>query len=105
MPSCSSLLIRTALLMLQSPQLIPALLWINIISACTDWQNNGISAVSYGNNVKAAKPRWSRLQKLLNGKGNIAILTGLPAMQAACSAWKAMRNILKNYPEIAVATG
>ena len=26
MPSCSSLLIRTALLMLQSPQLIPALL-------------------------------------------------------------------------------
>ena len=28
---------------------------INIISACTDWQNNGISAVSYGNNVKAGE--------------------------------------------------
>ena len=48
---------------------------INIISACTDWQNNGISAVSYGNNVKAGDAG------------------GLQRMEG-------YENILKNYPEI-----
>ena len=42
---------------------------INIISACTDWQNNGISAVSYGNNVKAGETEMEQVAKLLNGKG------------------------------------
>ena len=65
---------------------------INIISACTDWQNNGISAVSYGNNVKAGETEMEQVAKLLGGKGNIAILTARPATQAVCSVWKATRT-------------
>ena len=73
---------------------------INIISACTDWQNNGISAVSYGNNVKAGETEMEQVAKLLNGKGNIAILTGPSGDAGGLQRMEGYENILKNYPEI-----
>ena len=73
---------------------------INIISACTDWQNNGISAVSYGNNVKAGETEMEQVAKLLNGKGNIAILTGPSGDSGGLQRMEGYENILKNYPEI-----
>ena len=71
-----------------------------IISACTDWQNNGISAVSYGNNVKAGETEMEQVAKLLNGKGNIAILTGPSGDAGGLQRMEGYENILKNYPEI-----
>ena len=73
---------------------------INIISACTDWQNDGISAVSYGNNVKAGETEMEQVAKLLNGKGNIAILTGPSGDAGGLQRMEGYENILKNYPEI-----
>ena len=49
---------------------------INIVSACTDWESAGISAVSCGDNVKAGENEMQHVADLLGGKGNIAILTG-----------------------------
>lgn len=73
---------------------------INIISACTDWQDNGISAVSYGNNVKAGETEMEQVAKLLGGKGNIAILTGPSGDAGGLQRMEGYENILKNYPEI-----
>ena len=49
---------------------------INVISACTDWENHGISALSCGDNVTAGETEMQHVADLLGGKGNIAILTG-----------------------------
>lgn len=73
---------------------------INVVSAITDWQSNGISAVSYGNNVKAGETEMEQVAKLLNGKGNIAILTGPSGDAGGLQRMEGYENILKNYPDI-----
>ena len=73
---------------------------INIISACTDWENYGISAVSYGDNVKAGEPEMQHVADLLDGKGNIAILTGPSGDSGGLQRMEGYENILKNYPDM-----
>ena len=73
---------------------------INIVSACTDWQNCGISAVSYGNNVKAGETEMQQVADLLGGKGNIAILTGPSGDAGGLQRMEGYENVLKNYPDI-----
>lgn len=73
---------------------------INIISACTDWEEAGIAAVSYGNNVKAGETEMQQVADLLGGKGNIAILTGPSADAGGLQRMEGYENILANYPDI-----
>lgn len=73
---------------------------INIISACTDWESAGISAVSYGNNVKAGETEMQHVADLLGGKGNIAILTGPSADAGGLQRMEGYESILANYPDI-----
>lgn len=73
---------------------------INVISACTDWEANGISAVSYGDNVKAGETEMQNVADLLGGKGNIAILTGPSGDSGGLQRMEGYENILKNYPDI-----
>lgn len=73
---------------------------INIISACTDWESAGISAVSYGNNVKAGETEMQQVADLLGGKGNIAILTGPAGDAGGLQRMEGYENILANYPEM-----
>ena len=73
---------------------------INIISACTDWEGAGISAVSYGNNVEAGETEMQQVADLLGGKGNIAILTGPSADAGGLQRMEGYENILANYPDI-----
>ena len=73
---------------------------INIISACNDWENYGISAVSYGDNVKAGETEMQHVADLLDGKGNIAILTGPSGDSGGLQRMEGYENILKNYPDM-----
>lgn len=73
---------------------------INIISACTDWEGAGISAVSYGNNVKAGETEMQQVADLLGGKGNIAILTGPSADAGGLQRMEGYETILAKYPDI-----
>lgn len=73
---------------------------INIVSACTDWEANGIAAVSYGNNVKAGETEMQHVADLLGGKGNIAILTGPSGDSGGLQRMEGYENVLKNYPDI-----
>lgn len=73
---------------------------INIVSACTDWENNGISAVSYGDNVTAGEVEMQHVADLLDGKGNIAILTGPSGDSGALQRLEGYENILANYPDL-----
>lgn len=73
---------------------------INIVSACTDWQDCGISAVSYGNNVKAGETEMQQVADLIGGKGNIAILTGPSGDAGGLQRMEGYENVLKNYPDI-----
>lgn len=73
---------------------------INVISACTDWEEAGISAVSYGDNVKAGETEMQQVVDLLNGKGNIAILTGPSGSSDSLQRLKGYENVLKNHPDI-----
>ena len=73
---------------------------INIISACTDWENYGISALSCGNNVAAGETEMQQVADLLGGKGNIAILTGPSGDAGGLQRLEGYENILKNYPEM-----
>lgn len=73
---------------------------INIISACTDWENYGISAVSYGDNVKAGETEMQHVADLLGGKGNIAILTGPSGDSGGLQRMEGYENVLKNYPDM-----
>lgn len=73
---------------------------INMVSACTDWAENGIAAVSYGNNVKAGETEMQNVADLLGGKGNIAILTGPSGDSGGLQRMEGYENILKKYPEI-----
>ena len=73
---------------------------INIISFCTDWESAGISAVSCGNNVKAGENEMQHVADLLEGKGNVAILTGSAASSDALDRLEGYENILANYPDM-----
>ena len=73
---------------------------INIVSACTDWENNGISAVSYGDNVTAGEVEMQHVADLLDGKGNIAILTGPSGDSGGLQRMEGYENILANYPDL-----
>lgn len=73
---------------------------INIISACTDWENYGISALSCGNNVAAGETEMQQVADLLGGKGNIAILTGPSGDAGGLQRLEGYENILKNYPDM-----
>ena len=73
---------------------------INIISACTDWENYGISAVSYGDNVKAGETEMQHVADVLGGKGNIAILTGPSGDSGGLQRMEGYENVLKNYPDM-----
>ncbi len=73
---------------------------INIVSSCTDWEDAGISAVSCGNNVKAGENEMQHVADLLDGKGNVAILTGPAASSDALDRLEGYENILANYPDM-----
>jgi inositol transport system substrate-binding protein len=73
---------------------------INIISACTDWQDYGISALSCGDNVAAGELEMEQVAKQLNGKGNIAILTGPSGDSGGLQRMEGYENVLKKYPDI-----
>ncbi|MDO4616194.1 MAG: sugar ABC transporter substrate-binding protein [Lachnospiraceae bacterium] len=73
---------------------------INIISACTDWENYGISALSCGDNVTAGETEMQHVADLLDGKGNIAILTGPSGDSGGLQRMEGYENILANYPDI-----
>lgn len=73
---------------------------INIISACTDWEDAGISAVSCGDNVTAGETEMQNIADLLGGKGNIAILTGPSGDSGGLQRMEGYENILANYPDI-----
>ena len=73
---------------------------INIVSACTDWESYGISALSCGDNVKAGETEMQNVADLLNGKGNIAILTGPSGDSGGLQRMEGYENILKKYPDM-----
>lgn len=73
---------------------------INIISACTDWENNGIAALSCGDNVTAGETEMQQVADLLDGKGNIAILTGPSGDAGGLQRFEGYENILAKYPDI-----
>lgn len=73
---------------------------INIISACTDWESHGIAALSCGDNVTAGETEMQHIADLLDGKGNIAILTGPSGDSGGLQRMEGYENILANYPDI-----
>ena len=73
---------------------------INIISAVTDWQDYGISAISLGDNVTAGEAEMQAVCDLLDGKGNYAILTGPSADSGGLDRLQGYRNVLENYPDM-----
>ena len=73
---------------------------INVISACTNWENHGISALSCGDNVTAGETEMQHVADLLGGKGNIAILTGPSGDSGGLQRLEGYENILKNYPDM-----
>jgi len=73
---------------------------INIISACTDWESAGIAAISCGDNVKAGENEMQHVADLLEGKGNIAILTGPSGDAGGLQRLEGYENILANYPDM-----
>lgn len=73
---------------------------INIVSACTDWQDNGIAVLSCGDNVTAGETEMQAVADLLEGKGNIAILTGPSGDSGGLQRLEGYENILANYPDI-----
>lgn len=72
----------------------------NIVSVCTDWEDAGIALVSYGDNVKAGENEMQHVAELLDGKGNIAILTGPAASSDTLGRLEGYENVLANYPDI-----
>ena len=73
---------------------------INVVSTCTDWESAGISAVACGDNVKAGENEMQHVADLLEGKGNVAILTGPSSTTDSLDRLEGYRNILANYPEM-----
>ena len=73
---------------------------INVISAITDWEENGISAICLGDNVTAGEVEMTKVAEMLDGKGNIAILTGPSGDSGGLARLEGYENILKDYPDI-----
>lgn len=73
---------------------------INIVSACTDWEDHGIAALSCGDNVTAGETEMKQVAELLGGKGNIAILTGPSGDSGGLQRLEGYENILADYPDI-----
>lgn len=73
---------------------------VNIVSVCTDWEDAGIALVSYGDNVKAGENEMQHVADLLEGKGNVAILTGPAASSDTLGRLEGYENVLANYPEM-----
>ena len=73
---------------------------INIISACTDWEDYGIAALSCGDNVTAGETEMKEVAELIGGKGNIAILTGPSGDSGGLQRLEGYENVLKDYPDI-----
>ena len=73
---------------------------INIVSAVTDWESYGISAVSMGDNVTAGETEMQAVADALDGKGNIAILTGPSGDSGGLQRLEGYNNILANYPDM-----
>ena len=73
---------------------------INIVLACTDWQDYGISALSCGDNVAAGELEMEQVAEKLNGKGNIAILTGPSGDSGGLQRMEGYENVLEKYPDI-----
>lgn len=73
---------------------------INVISPVNNWQENGISAISCGNNVAAGETEMQKVADLLGGKGNIAILTGPSGDSGGLQRMEGYENVLKKYPDI-----
>lgn len=75
---------------------------INVVSTCTNWEDIGISAFSGGDNTTAGEMEMQQVADLLDGKGNIAILTGPSGDSTALARHNGYDNILANYPDINV---
>ncbi len=73
---------------------------INIVSACTDWEDNGISAICLGDNVSVGETEMQNVADLIDGKGDIAILTGPSGDSGGLARHEGYENILKDYPDI-----
>jgi len=73
---------------------------VNIVSACTDWAENGIAVLSCGDNVTAGETEMQAVADMLEGKGNIAILTGPSGDSGGLQRLEGYENILANYPDI-----
>ena len=73
---------------------------INIISACTDWEDYGIAALSCGDNVTAGETEMKEVAELIGGKGNIAILTGPSGDSGGLQRLEGYENVLADYPDI-----
>lgn len=73
---------------------------INIVSACTNWEECGIAALSCGDNVAAGEMEMQKVADLLEGKGNIAILTGPSGDAGGLERMEGYENILDKYPEL-----
>jgi inositol transport system substrate-binding protein len=73
---------------------------MNVISPITDWKENGVSAISCGNNVAAGETEMQKVADLLGGKGNIAILTGPSGDSGGLQRMEGYEKVLKKYPEM-----
>ncbi len=73
---------------------------VNIVSACTGWEEAGIAAASYGDNVKAGETEMQAVADLLGGKGNIAILTGPSGDAGGLQRMEGYEKVLANYPDM-----
>ncbi len=73
---------------------------INVISACTDWEDYGISALCCGDNVTAGETEMQNVADLLDGKGNIAILTGPSGDSGGLQRMEGYENVLADYPDM-----
>ncbi len=73
---------------------------INIVSACTDWEDYGIAALSCGDNVTAGETEMQHVVDLIGGEGNIAILTGPSGDSGGLQRMEGYENILADYPDV-----
>ncbi len=73
---------------------------VNIVSSCTDWEDYGISVLSCGDNTIAGKTEMEHVAELLDGKGNIAILTGPSGDSGGLDRLHGYEEVLEEYPDI-----
>ncbi|MBR2188252.1 MAG: sugar ABC transporter substrate-binding protein [Eubacterium sp.] len=73
---------------------------MNVIAPINDWESYGIAGLVCGNNVTAGEIEMQHVADLLDGKGNIGIITGPAGNSDAGQRMEGYENILKNYPDI-----